>query len=366
MCERHLIERYTQETFDSLRTHRALQRSVLQNLDTNVEDRDRVFLEVVSIISKALPVFNYVKRSDGSQFPIFARCLPHVIALHRNYSESTPPIKVDLEFADVLCHAGTYGSVQSNSTLSIPMLRTGKDICQSLPDSLTVRREQCNIMAALQQLLQARGAGGRAEALQLALSIRELRQQEMRGVPRDQWTELEIVNFGRGSVDTGCTLMQLNRVEEAKARFEEGIELYSHTDTLKIRLFHARSLHVRTLAIMQRKAETREQAETTTKVIEEELGRSNNLTLQTKSYSGHALFTIGDVDRSYELHRDVFGQRLQIDGNNNHLTLGSQYCLAVCLHRKGLLQQARYVGWQVHNLLPNERRNNRLLIICLA
>jgi hypothetical protein len=326
-----------------LRTHRALQRSVLQNLDGSTEYRDRVFLEVVSIIRKALPFFNFVKRSDGSQFPIFARCVPHVIALHRNYCESAPPIKADLKFANVLCHSGTYESVESNSTLSIPILRTGKDICQTLPDSLAVRMELCNIMAALQQLLQARGAGGRAEALQLALRIRELRQQEMQGIPRDQWTDVEVVNFGRGSVDTGCTLMQLNRVEEARARFEEGIELYSNTDTLKVRLFHARSLHVRTLAIMQRKAETREQAKTTIEVIEQELGRSNHLTLQTKSYSGHALFTIGDVDSSCELHRVVFEQRLQVDGNNHHLTLGSQYCLAVCFHRKGLLQEARYV-----------------------
>jgi len=331
-----------------------------------VEHRDRVFLEAVSIMRKACPVFNYVKRSDGSQFPIFARCLPHIIALHRNYHESVPLIKVNLQFADVLRDAGNYGTIGGNSTLSVPMLRTGMEICQILPNSLAVQRQLCNIMAALQHILQGRGTAGRTEALQMALRIRELRFQEMQGVPRDQWAEADIVNWGRGTVDLGCALVQLNRIEEGKERFEEGIELYSQYEAFKIRLFHARSLHVRTLAIMQSKAETREQAEATIKFIEGELGQSNYLTLQTTSYSGHALFTIGDVDRSCELHKDMFEQYLQVDGNNAHTTLGSQYCLAVCFQRKGLLKEARYVQGAARFMPKKKRNNSGLLIILLG
>jgi tetratricopeptide (TPR) repeat protein len=248
---------------------------------------------------------------------------------------------------DLLRDAGVYGTIGGNPTMSEPMLKTAMGICQTIPDSLAVRRQLCNIMAGVQQTFQNRGTAGRIEALQMARRIRELRYQEMQGIPRDQWAEIDVVNFGRGNGDLGCALMQLNMVEEAKARFEEGIELYSQYDNLKVRLFHARSLHVRTLAIMQKKAETREQAEATIDFIERELGRSNYLTLQTKSYSGHALFTIGDLDRSCELHKDMVEQYLQVDGNNADRTLGSRYCLAVCLQRKGLLQEARYVQGSV-------------------
>lgn len=341
LCERHLVERYTQESFDSLRTHRALQRSILQGLDKNVEHRDEMFSEVVSIVRKAMPVFNYVKRSDGNQFPIFARCIPYMIILHRNYNESTPPIKADIDFVDVLRDAGTYGAVESNSTLSVPMLRTGKDILGVLPHSLSTNQQLCTIMAALQHLLQGRGTAGRTEALELNQRIRELREEELSAKPRNQWTESDVVNFGRGTVDLGCALMQLNQVEEARARFEEGIELYANNDSLKIRYYHANSLHVRTLAILQQKDQTRQQAESTIDFIEGEFGPCNHLTLQTKSYVGHAFFTIGDFDRASELHQAVFRQQLRIDGNNHHLTLGNQYSLAVCLHRTHLPEAAR-------------------------
>ncbi|KAG8405172.1 hypothetical protein J3458_021849 [Metarhizium acridum] len=345
LLERHLVDRYTLPVGHYLKTHRALQRAILQELDADLPKRQSVFDEVVCIARKAFPVANIITRGDTSQYQRSARYMIQVMSIHAVFTQSDPPMEKRLLFAKVLSDVGYYGVNNAIQAEALSLLETADSICTALlasqPDE--VYPVLGDVLGPMQVLIQYLGIEGRHKALSINERALSIRKKQKGTVPRDQWTQLDFVNFGRTYNDMGVGLSQLNRVQDAKPWFDSALEFYKlagNEQTLTSRFGHVHSFQLLPLAVAQRGTEVRRLADRSVTLIAEAVGVNSPLHLQTKFLVATALFTTGDIQEALGLHQETFEKRLTLHGSSHHLTLASQYCLAVCYQNIGNLEKA--------------------------
>ncbi|CAH0044608.1 unnamed protein product [Clonostachys solani] len=295
--ERNLVERYGQHADDSLRTHRVLQRCILQRLDTQPDKRFTRFMEVVSIIRKAIPEANPISRGDRSQAWKFARYLPQIERLHSNFVDSEPKIEGSMAFMIILDDTSYYAMTQEDNSLSQKLAVTGIHICEdeidSHPDNIEAKTRLPNLLALLAAALNYCGATGRKEALEIARRVRKLRQEELAGIPEEDWTDLQAVNYARAHNDLSWQLLDINKPEDAAPLFKVAIAIYQRTNN-KLRLASVMATQTLVLAAQQLKDQVRDQGSAVKKTVEEMVGSKDALTLMVKFELASAYFTIGD------------------------------------------------------------------------
>ncbi|CAI6088071.1 unnamed protein product [Clonostachys chloroleuca] len=341
--ERNLVERYGQDADDSLRTHRVLQRCILQRLDSEPDKRFTRFTEVVSILRKAIPDANPINRGDRNQTWRFARYLPQIERLHSNFVDSEPKIEGSMAFATVLDDTSYYAMTQEDNNLSQKFAMTGVRICEneieSRPDNIEARTLLPNLLALLAAALNFCGASGRKEALQITRRVLELRQEELAEIPEEDWTNLQAVNYARAHGDLSWQLLEMNQPEESAPLLKVAIAIYERINN-KLRFASARSMYTMVLGTQQMKDQVREQGSAIKKTVEEMVGSKDPLTLMVSFELANTYFTIGDVRTACDMMEVVFRERSISLGNTNDRTLYSQYCLSVFLQNLKDLEMA--------------------------
>lgn len=342
-----MIERYPHNDGDYLRIHRALQRSILNNIDKDPVRRDQRFEDVISTLRRALPTVNIIGRSDASQFSVFARYLPQVFSVHAVLVDSQPPIKSRLGFVDIVADIAFYCRSQGRGPDALSLLYTAEKLCNDAEPSEKTRENetrkllklQADILSLIAGILKPQGKEGRDRALEYIDRIIAIRKQELEGIPRKQWTELQGTNVTRALIDRALTLCYADRIDEAAPMYIEGMEYYKSVGN-ELRLNHLRIQWLWILSSRQKRQETRKEAAEALGFILRTLGDENPLTQQSRGRVARALFTIGDVAESLEMHKQVFSWRLGKHGHQDDGTLGSQYGLAVCYQHTGALDKA--------------------------
>lgn len=342
LCERHLVERYRYQNLEVLRTHRALQRSILHRLDRDIPKRNNVFNEVVSMVRKALPPPNRDKRGDEAQLTHFRKYLPQTYRLHSNFIESEPPIPGTFEFVTLLQDSAFFdlhGLGQMRPPLEL--LQTAESLCLTLADSDPQKSRSflIEILSTMGPITQEFGLEGRAATLERMPRIFKLLDEETGHVPPEQRTAQQRELYTRAQVDYGWFLLQANRLEEANEMLEKSIEYYRDNGQ-DLNLAFAKIDRLYILATRQQKEQVREDANdgllTTIKVN----GEKNHVTLIMKFIVANAYFTIGDLEKAVEMWGDVLKGRIEVLGQEQASTLGTRYCLAVCLQNKNNLEGA--------------------------
>lgn len=274
--------------------------------------------------------------------------MSQVISVHTNFIQSDPAIKKRLEFADLLGDVGYYGVSNACQGEALQLLQTGEIICTALLDCqpAEIRPVLGNILGPLNVLVQYLGVDGRLRALNLNQRQIDNREKQLVDIPRDQWTQLDFVNFGRASNDMGVSLTQLNKVEEATSWFDSALDYCKSVgseDTLASRFGHIYSFQLLPLAFKKKSEEAHKLSQRARTLVAKAVGKDSPLELQTKFLTATTFFTLGDVDEALELHKDVFEKRLLCQSNGHHLTLGSQYSLAACYQNVNNIERAEYV-----------------------
>ncbi|KAM0347638.1 hypothetical protein ACHAPU_004651 [Fusarium lateritium] len=315
LLERNLVHRTVLEGSDSLRTHRALQMCILQELDEDLRKRTLRFNEVVSILRRAIPVFNIIKRSNSGQFPRFAKYTPQTSAVLKVFQSSEPAIRGSLDFASVLNDVCFYLYTQSDSTLAFGLLVNHG------------------------MIVYHKGILGRERGLMYMRNVVDLRKKALDGIPREEWTELQTVNFARAHADLGCVLCEYNEVGEAAPLFQICVDIYTSIKN-ETRLALILSNQVLVFSTLQNASDTREKGRMAVTKIESILDPDNPLIFVIKYHVAQAYFTICDVEEALELTEAVFQHRSNRLGRSHHLTLASQYFLAVLYQNLGDLVKA--------------------------
>ncbi|KAK0628901.1 pfs domain-containing protein [Bombardia bombarda] len=346
LCERHLAERYQLEgSLDALRTHRALQRSLLQRLDNDIGNRNTIFNEVVSMVRRALPNPNLVKRGDESQMGPFTKYSPQAVALHQNFIQSESSMPHTLEFATVL-HDAAFYSHHGLGQLSAPfsLLQTAKAICTSLLDSKQESSKETkemlmHVLSSMGPISWRFGKDGHAESFQRLSQVVNILEEERGGADPDDWTDEQRFLFARAQDDFGWHYMETNEIGKAKECFESSIEQFrvlGQEPTLTLAICD----RIMPLSVQQEKERTREDAAKVLPKIISMCGENSQLSLAMMALVARAYFTIGDLDDSLRMHSDVMDRRMKVFGEADPVTLGSRYCLAVCLQHKEEFEDA--------------------------
>lgn len=341
LLERNLVHRTVLEGSDSLRTHRALQMSILQDLDQDLPKRSTRFNEVVAIVRRAVPASNVIKRSDSSQFPRFAKYTPQASAVLRVFQNSEPAMPSAPGLVSVLNDVCYYLYTQSDSLLAFDFAETGNKVCSEMPDNPETQTFRADFLSIMAMLLYHKGVSGRQRGLQHIRNVVELRKKALEGIPRGEWTELQTVNFARAHADLGYVLCEKNEFDEAGALFQICIDIYTQIKN-ENRLALILSNKVLTLSTSQNMSETRDKGHLAVSKIESLLDPDNPLIFVIKHQVAQAYFTVGDVREAMDLTLPVFQHRSNRLGRSHHLTLGCQYFLAVLFQNLGDLEKAQY------------------------
>lgn len=351
--ERHLVERDVGPTGSSLRTHRALQRDILQRLDGNIGLRQQLFNEAVEIIRKAFPYQNAIVRGDASRWSIEEKYLPQIVSLNLNFTQSVPSIEGTLQFATILRDGGYYLQNRNFQNDGRELLSTARIVCESLleSDPVDARLILVDSLSPLQRYNQYLGTAGREYAIQLNNKAIAVRKELVAGIPEDKWTETDIFGFGRTNIDMGCGYAQFNRMDEAGVCYEAALGFFNRHGSqkkLESRMGALSSFLAWVAATRQETKKARDLASRASSLVAQAVGADNPLTFQTMFSAGMVAFTTGDVAEALTLHKKTFEGRLQINSKTHNDTLSSQYNLAVCYQNSDDLERAESVMY-----LPN-------------
>ncbi|KAJ8131313.1 hypothetical protein O1611_g2311 [Lasiodiplodia mahajangana] len=338
LCERNLVERYQHDELDTLRTHRALQRSILQRLDNDPKRRDRVFMEAVSLVRQALPPADFVKRGDPKQLKAFTDYLPQVVSLHSNFVQSEPTLPQTLELSTILHDAAFYGN-HGLGQLSIPrkLLSTAGNICSSILESDSKRASEM-LVHVLSSMGPLDVHLGSKDAARIARVV-ELLEDERQGAPFEQWTEEQRFLFARAQDDYGWFLVQTNQIDEAIRCFDRSVGHFQASGENLLMQLSACN-RVVPLAVRQEKERVRAESAAALAAIVSSCGADSPTTVAFKFTVACAFFTIGDNSNALPLFEESFKARSAYFGAAHHLALGCQYCLAVSMQADGELEEA--------------------------
>ena len=343
--ERHLVSRDITTHGTLLRTHRVLQRSILHGLDNDVSLRQKVFDEVVQIVRKAFPTQSVKNRGDPKNWPASRIYITHVIHLNTAFCQSDTSIRGGLSFAELLSDAGNYlfnDGVQMNG---VPLLETCEAVCSANMEeepasAIPILTDALGILQIFNQFMSN---GGRTRAMNFTTRVLKLRLNELKDVPTERWSEMDVIKVARSYVDCGCTKSQLNLLAEARDDFDQGLHYYSRLwteETLAARFGHLYSCKLYSSATIGTKEETVDLAGKAMSLTNSCYGPDHHLAIQTKFRAAIALFAVGEIEQALKLHKEVFEARRRIIGPDHQETLASQYNLAVVLHNTKDLETA--------------------------
>jgi hypothetical protein len=133
--------------------------------------------------------------------------------------------------------------------------------------------------------------------------------------------------------------------------FDSALEWYKsagNEETLTSRFGHIYSFQLWPLGIKKQGEKAVELAGRSMALVAKAVGDNSPLSLQTKFIAAMTLFCLGYIKKAPELHKEVFEKRSIRHGVSHHLTLGSQYNLAVYYQNTNNLETAECVS-PLHN-----------------
>ena len=240
---------------------------------------------------------------------------------------------------------------------SLRLLETAEKLCAILADTDPPRARTLliHVLSTMNPITEELGPDHRVETLERMSRVFRLLEEETGGVPPDQRTDEQAFLFARAQVDCGWYLLQLNKLAEADDMFAESIAYYSRKigeggddDELARAFAVADRLYVLAVGAARKpdaseRDRVRTEAAAALATIVRLNGATNHITLIFAFVVANVYFTVGDVDAALALWRETQAGRTEVLGSEEHSTLGTQYCVAVCLQNKGDLEYAEYV-----------------------
>lgn len=287
---RHLVERNVTPAGMILSTHRALQRTILHRLDNHPDSRQLVFEEVSSMVRKAFPMSDLVRRGDLKHSSIYEKYLPQVISMNNAFVQSEPKIDSTPGFIGILHDAAYFLLIKGMEIDAVHLLESVIQVIQELLPSERTKYSSVRIssLSMLQMYSQFFGISGRYKARELAAE--ELRQVEDRlaAIPKDEWIDLDKIAVLRALVDVATMHNQPNNVDLAYDCLNRALECYYSLNDQAVvatRLAQIISGQVWFLAAKQNISEGRKLADEACAIIEKALGKETPLALQIKYYA---------------------------------------------------------------------------------
>jgi tetratricopeptide (TPR) repeat protein len=285
---------------------------------------------------------------SGRQVPVAQIFYPHIFAVHNTYKSTREKLDDNLEFISLFRDAGACAIEYAIQVDAPRLLETGIEISESMmeKDAQRTRPLLIRILGHLQVFYQHHGLEGMRKAEKLTTRLLQLVEEELSLIPMEQWTEKEHIQLGRALLGKGVTLVQLGRMDMAEKYFDKALETYQLAGGASAipNLFAMAYSRLLWISAINKDVEKTEYLNTELLNILDENCDADTYFRSILTFSAAmCLFTIGDLNESFRLHKDVYDRRLRMYGPNSPETLSSQYVLAIMYQHSGDLEQAELV-----------------------
>lgn len=325
--------------------HRLLQSRLLQDMNTNHDERDRIFNIAFSLIRNRLPQPSR-DTPEPNKWNAFKEYLPHVLSLQRAYADplSIVTVKPFLGLADLFKDGGVLLWQRYIHTDALKLLHSAERVLDELPQADENLRAEISITVNL--LLQYFGISYRKEIKERSAKILEYRKRivDQKGAENTTKEDKLVLNDARA--DYANTLLQFNDFRHAEPIYQECLSTYmeigSSTDAgvaFAVAKLHHHLAYCKMYE--QNFDEALQLSEYAVRIIE----NVSNMAMSMRYRFDYACIMLqsGNLQRALDVHEDILKARLGFQGRASYFTLQSQYAVAALYHYLGRLDDAEYV-----------------------
>lgn len=341
--ERNLVDRMSSPEGGYLRTHRALQRSILHHLDRNLEQRSAIFEQALLIVRQAFPRQNLMLRADPTNWPINQRYLPHITSLNAAFIQSQPPMPNSMVFAELLRDGSAFLFNWHVREEALLLLKTAEAICHTDQSSSIALKILPFIESDLGIYDQYNGVAARESGLEHTKRALTLYQDHNARLEPEKLVQNDLIAIGRFQVDHGCCWLAKDDVSRAGEMYDLAFSSYQVAgteETLKVRFGTVYTFRGLIQAAHKNFDQSKQWMEKGLGLIQSALGTEAHFALWCQLLVGMGAFARGDIASALEIQKQVLQGRLRLHAKGHHEILSSQYMVAVAQQRSNDLESA--------------------------
>lgn len=327
LSRRNLVRRNIETTLEggSLQLHRSLRLSLLLAMDLDPEKRQVVFENAMGLVRAAFPRRDMTSRNPENE-PIWKRHMVQVLSLQSAFERSDPPIAGTMEFASLLCDAGSFLWEQQLSKTSFSVLSLAEKIATSLVEDDDPNPILASIFSYLAVLTIKQSVEQREAGISRLKGVVELRESFLKSLSSP--TIEQQVDVGRSWNDLGYHYLDMERFDEADELMTKALDLYKtlgDESTLRFR-FAIQYISFTPVRVGQgRIDEALDLASRSYKLFIDELGPEHLETARMEAEWGYALLASGDYEAALMKFSAVLAVRSKRLENDNPDVLTAKY-----------------------------------------
>ena len=323
---RQLIKREKSPEGHFFSVHRSLQLCILDGLSNLEAIRKTVFHQAFALIYPQLPLPSKMEISEPKVFHRYVKYVPHVLSLRTHSLWPQPPLKLSLDFAQVLANIGI-------SLWNVGLLKDGvaaletaegvfKDLNRDKDDPL-----MSDIDVPLGIIYDFIGVSRRKEALFRRERALEIRTREYDAISKNDRTIINKIRLFNVEADLGCALLQQERFIEAMAKFENCLVQYRSWEAVEENLPFEYSKYYNHSAFVQasqgRYSEAVASSRRACELLQLHSGPDAPLVLLYRFVLGNHLYHAAELSESLKLNEEVLQARRNVCGETNPYTQDS-------------------------------------------
>ena len=340
LSRRRLITVKVQDGEEVLSIHRSLQEKILQDLDKDPKKREEVFAQAFDLVRKRFPLPSAIQIPTPEKWPACREYLPHVLNIQKVVIDILPSIVPSVKIAQLLSDGGINLWERGMTSEGLRLLRSAEAVLKKLDSHEGQLEANIHIIIAL--LLQDDGLSNIAESKERIWKALQIRKDRMSLTKPELHTRNQDILLHNAWSDYGCVLLQYNKYQEAEPIFRQCLTKYHEWGTeAEIPYEYYKYNHHTAFCRLYNKDFTTAitLAEEGLRCITLATGQSS-ATNKTKFDLACILLQSGDLQRSFNLHKEVLDSRLKQHGKFSFLTLQSYYALGAIHAYSGDLAEA--------------------------
>ncbi|KFY38174.1 hypothetical protein V495_06714 [Pseudogymnoascus sp. VKM F-4514 (FW-929)] len=321
----------TEPTTSSLNIHRVLQDDIKHRWSP--KEQQAVFVAASNCIRATYP--RQVLGTSMAKF--YTKCAaynPHVLRIQKFIEDHFSSLQIDLDLAEVLAHCGWYFFERGQLNYAESVLATAQKICISLinDDLHPVAGLIYNNIGGIYHT-----KGDRKKCAEYTLLAVKHRQSISRDDPEIQQLAVSYINHAGN-------LQSLNQHKESDVFYSKALDIRENCPGSSPELRETVLSNIS--SVWYKRGNIEEALPMAEKAISlhTEISPITSFMLYTTYSYANMLYATGNKDRSYELHKEVLEERINLEGAKHFMT-------AVSFHKVSCFEfETGYYEYAIENL----------------
>ncbi|KAH8596651.1 hypothetical protein B0O99DRAFT_705975 [Bisporella sp. PMI_857] len=340
LSRRRLVAIRERDGEEILSIHRSLQAKILQDLNKDPRQRERVYMQAFLLVRKRFPFPSPIQVPEPEKWPICIKYLRHVLSLQKVFAGKLIHIQPSVDLARLLSDGGIGLWERGMTTEGLDLLSSAEGILTQLQCDEDMLKANIHVIIAL--LIQNKGIEYLAESNERISKALEIREIFKAVTAEDQYSKNDDILLHNARSDYGCVLLQYNKYQEAEPIFAQCLTRYREWGPDEdIPYEHAKFNHHMAFCKMYRKnfVDSIELAKRGVHFVTLATGHGASCN-KWKFDTACVILQSGDLDGALEMHKEVLEARIEHHGRSSFLTLQSYYAVGALYSYLGELTLA--------------------------